>query len=469
MDANSALQYGDQAGAALNGVVPNGSAASVASANKNLQGVLNQEDKAMQPALQKFKDISSQPMPQPPTPKTAGPAPEMQQIQQDSQGWISALAVFSSMIGARGRARGTGALKAFAAGMNGIKAGNQQAFEDAHKTWKDNTEAMFKDNEEEMNKYKAVLDNRNLSEAEASQEMKMIGAEYQNKVMASTETAKQAFAVYDSIVKARTGVEAYTAKMDAKAKEQLKLQEQQKADQDKRYDEWKQTPRAALVADAIAKGLPPAYYIRGRGKDGQEQLQFAQDFAEERHPGLDLAEAAQNYNASNAALRSFGNGRQADTVRSFNVAYAHADTLNDLAAALQNGDIQTINAARQRYEQEFGAAAPTNFDAVKSIFSDEVNKAAVGGAGALGDREQIRSSISKASSPEQIKGAVDVYKHLIVGQMQGMKQQYEQATGRKDFDRFLLPEVETDLKNRTGGSDGAPTSDSGWKIEPVGD
>lgn len=227
MDANQALQYGDSATAALNGSV-----GSVTGANKNLQGVLNQQDQAMQPAIQKFNQTAAQPIPAPPEPKKASPAPDAQQFNKDAQGWVSALAVFSSLIGARGRARGTGALKAFAAGANGIKAGNQQAFEDAYKTWKSDTDAMMKENDEELAKYKTVLENRELSESEAQQQMKMIGAEYQNKVMSATHTADQAFAVYDSIVKAQAGVNAANAKMEQKAQEQLRLQKEKDDRQD---------------------------------------------------------------------------------------------------------------------------------------------------------------------------------------------------------------------------------------------
>lgn len=436
MDANAALNGGDS-NAALNG------------AYGAYQGTVEKEHAAMQPAMEKFNTAVDSPKPALPNLQKPTAAPDANSFNRDAQGWISAMAVFSSLIGARGRSHGTGALKAFAAGTKGLQEGNQQAFDNAYKTWKGDTEAMIEANKVEMDKYKNVMNDRSLTEQEASDQIKMIAYEHKDGVMMAADKYDHQMAIVEAKAKAEAGVNTYIEKMDAKAKEQIKIQEQEKIASDARYEEWKKTPRAGMIADAIAKGLPPTYYIRGRGKDGQEQLQFAQDLAIERHPDLDLTAASEDYKAQSAALRSFGNGKQADTVRSFNVAYAHVDTLKELAKALQNGDVQAINAAKQRYEQEFGSAAPTNFDAVKSILSDEVNKAAVGGAGALGDREQIRASIMRASSPEQIDGAASVYKALIVGQMQGMKKQYEEATGRKDFERFLLPEVEEDLKAKT--------------------
>lgn len=215
------------------------------------------------------------------------------------------------------------------------------------------------------------------------------------------------------------------------------------------YETWRLDAKNIGLADSWAEGSPISDLIRGRGGDAQGQLDGIEKLAYERHPNLDRAAVVQDYNAAKSALNKFGSGKQGDTVRSFNVAYAHADVLGSLIEALGNGDVQALNSARQRYEEEFGSPAPTNFDAVKGIFADEVNKAAVGGAGALGDREELRANISRYGSPEQLQGAVDTYKSLIVGQLQGTQRQYEQATGRKDFERFLSPEVKEDVKRKS--------------------
>lgn len=230
-----------------------------------------------------------------------------------------------------------------------------------------------------------------------------------------------------------------------------------------KYEAWKERPSSIKDADTYAKGAPIANILRSRGKDSGEQLQMIKDLAAERHPDYDRNDAVQDYNAAMKAVSGFGDGKHGDVVRSFNVAYNHADLVGDLADALGNGDVQKINALGQRYEQEFGSPAPTNFDAAKHILADEINKAAIGGAGALADRQALTENIMRSSSPEQIKGQLDTYKTLIVGQMKGIKQQYEQATKRKDFDRLLSPEVAEDLKNHEGknGDKGSntPTAD----------
>lgn len=294
MDANSALQYGDAGTAALSGTP-----ASVAAANKNLGSVLNQETAAMEPAIARYKGIAEKPLPTPPEPKKAPPAPDEQDFAKASQGWVQALAVMSALIGARGRAHGTGALKAFAAGMNGIQQGNQQAFKDAYTKWDADTKAMQKENDEEMAKYKAVIDNRELSEQEAANELKLIGYEYQNKVMMATTTAQQAFAVYDSIVKARTSMDQYVAKLKAKADEQERQQ-------DEMMQRYENDPGMQALAKAYAKGVPVSQLVKGWGAESRAQAQAIQDIATRNNPDLDWATEHNKYLAEGSRLRTIG-------------------------------------------------------------------------------------------------------------------------------------------------------------------
>ncbi len=69
-----------------------------------------------------------------------------------------------------------------------------------------------------------------------------------------------------------------------------------------------------------------------------------------------------------------------------------------------------------------------------------MNKAIIGGAGAVFDRAEIQSTMSKAQSPEQIQGVIKNYIKLAAGQLSGLQKQYESGTGKKDFDqRFISP------------------------------
>ena len=222
---------GGGATAALNGA-PADLTARMNAAKSQYQTDLASEDKAMQPAIQKFQQQSAQPIPAPPEPKKAAAAPDAQQFNKDAQGWVVALSALSALVGARGRGRGTAALNAFAAGMKGIQDGKQQAFKDAYETWKGETEQMDKENAQEMDKYKAVLSNRELSTQEAFDQIKMIGYEHQNKLMMDAKDYDQATAMVDSYQKAKFSVDLANAKLDAKANEALRQQKEKDDRQD---------------------------------------------------------------------------------------------------------------------------------------------------------------------------------------------------------------------------------------------
>ena len=143
------------------------------------------------------------------------------------------------------------------------------------------------------------------------------------------------------------------------------------------------------------------------------------------------------------AEQKFNVGKQGDTVRSLNVATNHLDTLGGLADALNTGNVQLLNKATNAWKTQTGQAAPTNFEGAKKIVADEVVKAIVGSGGGVADREEAARSIQAASSPAQLRGVINTYKELMHGQLNGLRQQYEQSTGKNDFDRFLSTQVKT--------------------------
>jgi len=143
------------------------------------------------------------------------------------------------------------------------------------------------------------------------------------------------------------------------------------------------------------------------------------------------------------AEQKFNVGKQGDTVRSLNVASSHLDTLGTLADALNTGNIQAVNKAANIWKTQTGSAAPTNFEGAKKIVADEVVKAVVGSGGGVADREEAARSIQAANSPAQLRGVINTYKDLMHGQLNGLRQQYEQSTGKTDFERFLSPQIKT--------------------------
>ncbi len=162
---------------------------------------------------------------------------------------------------------------------------------------------------------------------------------------------------------------------------------------------------------------------------------------------------------------TFAAGPEGRAVRSFNVVTQHLGVLQEATTALQNNDVQKLNALKQTFTQQFGSPIPTNFDAVKTIVTNEMNKAIIGGAGAVFDRAEIQSTLSKAQSPEQILGVIQNYIRLAAGQLSGLQKQYEAGTGKKDFDqRFISPATKALMGQNLGDSGAASPGGAGTVI-----
>lgn len=398
----------------------------------------------------------------------------------------SMLAIFGSALT---RHPLTSALNASASVFKAKNAGDYQAYKDAMDKWKLHTDNAFKQADWEASHLKAIQDNTKESAAVKRQKTELFydamqdptgkahsqalqdnlhQAQYNETVANAKEKAKSVKAfdlnMTKNMKKMQDEEESKTGKRPSDdevfgAAYDMTLGERKSAEKAtgvndvasvERYEKEKLKPSFKKDAQSWNNGLPISQFIRGRGKEGEQYLQDVKDYAAELDPNAVRDTAVEDYNAASKAVSGFGDGKHGDMVRSFNVAYNHSDLVGDLADALGNGNVQRINALSQSYEQEFGSPAPTNFDAAKHILADEINKAAIGGAGALADRQALTANILRASSPEQIHGQLDTYKSLIIGQMKGIKQQYEQSTKRKDFDRLLSPEVADDLKKHEG-------------------
>lgn len=150
---------------------------------------------------------------------------------------------------------------------------------------------------------------------------------------------------------------------------------------------------------------------------------------------------ANEFGSRSKAYKDFASGKNGNQVRSFNVAISHLDSLQKVADAMDNGDVPILNKLRNEFSRQTGKEAPNTFDGMKKIVTDEIVKSIVGAGGGVADREEASKTISAANSPAQLAGIMNGYKELMAGQLGGLKQQYEQTTGRKDFERFLTGEA----------------------------
>jgi hypothetical protein len=187
----------------------------------------------------------------------------------------------------------------------------------------------------------------------------------------------------------------------------------------------------AIIGEAIASGkLDPNRVNSRNAKLLASTLK--------QTPGINLAGKSTEINSARQSDVAFSKGKEGQAVRSFNVGLAHLDTLGGLADALHNGDIQMSNKIANAYAAQTGNPAPTNFEGAKKIVADEIVKAIVGAGGGVADREEAAKTISSANSPEQLRGVINTYKELMVGQLGGLDKQYQAGTGKTDFqERFL--------------------------------
>jgi hypothetical protein len=191
--------------------------------------------------------------------------------------------------------------------------------------------------------------------------------------------------------------------------------------------------QVAAQVRAIGEGRESSPAARSLTTPAGRQLM---DLVNTAYPGYD----AKQYGVMNTAEKAFTSGKKGDTTRALNVAVDHLGTLQQVSDALENRDTRLFNQAGNFIALQTGHPAPTDFAAVKRIVADEVTKAVLGGAGALGDRKAIDDTINAANSPAQLKQAIDRYKQLMGGQLNGLEQQYTASTGKKDFrDRFFTP------------------------------
>lgn len=148
-----------------------------------------------------------------------------------------------------------------------------------------------------------------------------------------------------------------------------------------------------------------------------------------------------NFKNTTRAEADFNTGKQGNTVRSLNVATSHLNTLGTLADALNNNDTRLLNTVSNAWKTQTGSPAPTNFEAARNMAADEVVKAIIGSGGSLEDRKAAVNTINSAGSLAQLKGVIETYKHLLGGQLEGLRQQYETSTGKKDFNKYLSADV----------------------------
>jgi hypothetical protein len=223
----------------------------------------------------------------------------------------------------------------------------------------------------------------------------------------------------------------------------------------------KNDPEVQKVAAAIAgyKMAPLSGYVMST-RFGKSVTAALTDI----NPSYD----ATKFTEKAAAVRAFSTGPEAQKVNSFNSVVSHFDMYEQLADALNNNDMQTLNSVANRIASEFGGTAPTSLEAAKAIIGQEVVKAIVPGAGGEQERQAAADKLSSAQTPQQLKEALDVYREMMGTQLNTLARQYERTTGLDDFDSLLTPRAKA-VWESTKAMDAPPLpARSGVTAPPAG-
>lgn len=166
----------------------------------------------------------------------------------------------------------------------------------------------------------------------------------------------------------------------------------------------------------------------------------------------DPAFDAVNYNARAATRRDFTSGKTADQIRSINTAIGHLGQLSDLADALNNGNVEKINAARNWLKTQFGYTGPTDFDTVLNRVAPEITRVWRGTGGNEADITRDIETMKNSRAPQIIHGAIAQLGGMLESQLDSTKERYRQGMGTADIE-VLRPDSRqtlTTLEKRAG-------------------
>lgn len=148
----------------------------------------------------------------------------------------------------------------------------------------------------------------------------------------------------------------------------------------------------------------------------------------------DLAEARKSFKTQQDAMKFFTTGKGADAMRQQETILHHAKVFENIANALDNGNVQIANQIGNQFGLQFGSDKATNLKMAGQIFSAEVGKYLAGSMGSAEERSELAKLLPMFNSPEQFKGGLRTLSNLVEGQRQSWMRQRTAALSGKVTD-----------------------------------
>lgn len=203
------------------------------------------------------------------------------------------------------------------------------------------------------------------------------------------------------------------------------------------------------------------YTPQGAGKISGGGLRSAptvavQKFMEENPNATadDIGKFMSDLGARQGAAKSWSTGANGQTMVALDTAVNHLDTIQELASALDNGNVQLFNSLKNRFKEEFGSDLPTNLKAAAPIVAGELAKVVAGVRGSTqGERNELEKTYSLAASQRQLSGALGAQRSLIAGKLSELKRNFKRTTkgSDSDFEELLSPVAKRELGSLPSG------------------
>jgi hypothetical protein len=202
------------------------------------------------------------------------------------------------------------------------------------------------------------------------------------------------------------------------------------------------TPEAiAGLAERVAKGDKTALTGLGYGKAGAAN-RAAVNNAVYKLQNPDVIGGQQLIGAQTKYAKSLAGNGPSDIGGRINAATAvieHMGLLDEYVTALQNGNVKLANSLRQTYKDQTGQLPPVQFDAQKALVAKELERYFVGGRGTKEERLAFEEMLSRARSPQQLRGVIDAWSKSLGAQMVVHRKQAEAIKMEGEFDKHLTP------------------------------
>jgi len=374
----------------------------------------------------------------------------------------------------------TNSLAAMTGAMEGYTEGSKTKFDQNLKIWQTEADKIRESNSAANDRYKAILASNKLAMEEKLQEIQMTAAQFDDRAAMQLAQTQQ-LDTLGRLIEQRMSHQERMTEAGERLRQQFTLAKEKEEAQKEllrmRMGIGQEGSQSENIAKMIAEyRMAPYQGVAARSP----QAAAIMNRVAELNPDYN----ATQYTSRSRAVTAFATGKEGQMVRSMNAVSLHLDTLDNYGKALATGNSNTINRWKQRFQEEFGRPAPTNFDAVKQIVAAEILKAVVPSGGGVTERDRAAENIIRSRSPAQMSGIISSYKEILGGQLQALRKEYEDTTGMRDFDKRLLPSVKKAFESVAseagsgGGTEQQPPAQStleriksklpqGWTVEPV--